>query len=416
MTSDRLIQTDLGYFPEDWLPRTVGDYGPFVTSGSRGWASFYSESGSAFIRITNLSRKWLYLDLSDLRFVRIPFNSSEGARTQLRSGDMLVSITADIGIVGYITESIPKPAYINQHIALVRFDGSSINSRYTSYFLSSEITQRTFRALTDAGAKAGMNLATVRQLKLMVPPTLAEQEAIANALSDADAYIESLEKLIEKKRAIKKGAMQELLTGKRRLPGFSGEWKNVLLGNYADFFKGKGLPKSEISLAGAKKCIHYGELFTTYQRIINEPISRTDATGDFVLSSSNDVLMPTSDVTPRGLATASSILASGVILGGDILVIRPSAGLFGPYLSYCIKHSAEQILQLVTGTTVFHIYANDMKRFQFLLPGLEEQIAIIDFLEANQNLIDSLERKLFKARLLKQGMMQELLTGRIRLV
>ena len=111
---------------------------------------------------------------------------------------------------------VPTPAYINQHIALVRIDGVRVNPKFVGCFLASEQPQRRFRPLTDADAKAGMNLSMVRTVQVALPPTVREQDAIAEALSDADDLIESLEQLHAKKRQIKQGAMQELLTGQRR--------------------------------------------------------------------------------------------------------------------------------------------------------------------------------------------------------
>jgi type I restriction enzyme S subunit len=127
--------------------------------------------------------------------------------------------------------------------------------------------------------------------------------------------------------------------------------------------------------------------------------------------------MPTSDVTPRGLAKASCITVDGVILGGDILVIRSDRDkIFGSFLSYVIRHEEEQVLQLVTGSTVFHLYGSDMKKFTLPLPGIEEQNAIATLLSDMDTEIAALEQQLAKARGIKQGMMQELLTGKIRLV
>ena len=250
-----------------------------------------------------------------------------------------------------------------------------------------------------------------------LPPTLAEQEAIAEALSDADALIESLEQLLAKKRHIKQGAMQELLTGKKRLPGFNGAWEVIRLGGVATFYKGKGLPKSALDPSGRDPCIHYGELFTQYGTSIRHVISRTSAVGDNFRSAANDVIMPTSDVTPNGLAKASSIALDGVILGGDILVIRVDPmRVLGSFLSHVIRYEHNQVLQLVRGTTVFHLYAADMKRFIHVFPPVPEQQAIIEILDDMTAEIDLLQAKITKARAVKQGMMQELLTGRIRLI
>jgi type I restriction enzyme S subunit len=150
--------TEVGVIPEDWKVLPIAELQPFVTSGSRGWAGFYSERGYPFIRITNLSRESIYPDLNDLKLVNLPLGVSEGTRTQLQDNDLLISITADIGIIGYVSPLIPKPSYINQHIALVRFDSSKVSSKFISYFLASENPQKLFWASTDTGAKAGMSL------------------------------------------------------------------------------------------------------------------------------------------------------------------------------------------------------------------------------------------------------------------
>jgi type I restriction enzyme S subunit len=262
-----------------------------------------------------------------------------------------------------------------------------------------------------------MNLTTVKQILLAAPPTKAEQEAIAEALSDADALIESLEQLVAKKRQIKQGTMQALLTGKQRLPGFNDEWQRCHLADLVAFHKGKGLPKSALDAFAQTPCIHYGELFTQYAETIREVTSYTGQVADALFSYVQDVLMPTSDVTPTGLAKASCVTMKDVVLGGDILVIRPDTRrLFGPFLSYVIRYSKQQILQLVTGSTVFHIYASDMKKFTLAVPSIKEQEQIILVLDDMDTELVELETRLAKTRQLKQGMMQELLTGRIRLV
>lgn len=186
---------------------------------------------------------------------------------------------------------------------------------------------------------------------------------------------------------------------------------------FASFYKGKGLAKNEIDIYGKTPCVHYGELFTQYAESITETHSRTNLSGNVFLSKNNDVLMPTSDVTPNGLAKASCILKDDVILGGDILVIRTTPKeINGTFLSFVIRHSKEKIMQLVTGSTVYHLYASDMKNFIFLIPTLEEQTAIANILSDMDAEINALQQKHDKTAQLKAGMMQELLTGRIRLI
>ena len=133
---------------------------------------------------------------------------------------------------------------------------------FVSYLL------RTIDFHTHSGKSGvpGVNRNDLHEIVVDLPTTKAEQDIIAEALSDADALIESLEQLLVKKRQLKQATMQELLTGKKRLPGFCGEWRVTQLGNVATFHKGKGLPKSELVPDGAEPCIHYGELFTRYPR------------------------------------------------------------------------------------------------------------------------------------------------------
>jgi type I restriction enzyme S subunit len=263
---------------------------------------------------------------------------------------------------------------------------------------------------------ATLSHAVLQRLKLPLPP-LPEQRAIAEALSDADGLIAALEALIAKKRDLKQAAMQQLLTGKTRLPGFSAEWEVKRLRDLASFFKGKGLPKSKITSSGKFLCIHYGELFTFYGVNIEKVALRTDSNENAFLSRRNDVLMPTSDVTPRGLAKASCLLIDDVILGGDTLVIRPDQQLLsGSFLASQIRFHENQVLKLVTGSTVFHLYASDMRKFEFAAPNIDEQTAIAKVLSDMDADLAALEAQRDKAKEVKQGMMQELLTGRVRLI
>lgn len=189
----------------------------------------------------------------------------------------------------------------------------------------------------------------------------------------------------------------------------------VALGQVVTFSKGAGLSKSDISQRGRSACIHYGELFTQYGAVIDTVRSRTNLRMP-VMSVEGDVLMPTSDVTPRGLAKAAAIAQSGVGLGGDILIIRPDRRkVDGRYLAYAIRHDANQVLGLVRGSTVYHLYPADMSHFLVQLPAREEQVRIADALQAADDLIAMLERMLARKQAIKQGIMQGLLTGKARL-
>ena len=201
-------------FPEfqnvgGWTRVTIGELKPFVTSGSRGWAPYYAEQGDLFVRITNLWRDSIYLDLTDCKYVQLPAGANEGLRTQLKEHDVLISITADIGVIGYVDDSVPSPAYINQHIALVRFNERQLCGKYVAYFLASEKSQRLFCASTDTGTKAGMSLIGIQKIELMLPG-LAEQQRIADCFTSLDTLITTATQALETLKTHKKGLMQQL--------------------------------------------------------------------------------------------------------------------------------------------------------------------------------------------------------------
>ncbi len=187
-------------------------------------------------------------------------------------------------------------------------------------------------------------------------------------------------------------------------------WKWVKLGEEAEFHKGRKYLKYDAVDEGKYEFIHYGELFTTYKEYIKEVHSRIDENKGAFISKENDVLMPTSDVTPTGLATACCIKKNGVVLGSDILVVRVKSKLEGVFLSYLIRFNKRKILQLVKGTTVYHLYASDLKNLKIPLPPLPEQQKIAEILETVDNTIEKTEKIIEKYKRIKQGLMQELLT------
>ena len=123
--------------PNGWEHVRLNELCLTVTSGSRDWAKYYAEQGSKFIRMTNLQRNNIYLNLSDLKFVDIQSNSSDGKRTSLRAGDILMSITAELGKIGWVHEGLGE-AFINQHTALIRLNEKKSDSKYIAYLLSSK--------------------------------------------------------------------------------------------------------------------------------------------------------------------------------------------------------------------------------------------------------------------------------------
>ena len=411
-------RADVRILPATWKLKRLGDVVTTLRSGSYGNED--TSDGLTAMPVATTAHISEYDSWNGKEMQQRFFTPIQIASCSVKKGDLVVvkssgsAASIKSGKIGFVEDWQAGAFLFSNFLMTLRPIG--VQPRYLYYHLTSYDVKQLLPSLVEASTYP--NLRIDEYLAIEVPiPEEREQSAIAEALGDVDALIAALEKLLTLKRHIKDGVAQELLTGKKRLPGFSGDWEVKLLGDLATFHKGNGLPKSALEPFGAELCIHYGELFTRYAETIRAIISRTNGSGNCVRSVANDVLMPTSDVTPNGLAKASCVRTGGVILGGDILVVRVNGGLVsGSFLSYVIRQAKEQVLQLVTGTTVFHLYAADMKKFTFFMPSLVEQRAIVAVLDDMAAEIAALEARLAKTRQLKQGMMQELLTGRIRLV
>ncbi len=181
--------------PEGWTRHRGTDLFEFVTSGSRGWAKYYSADGPAFLRIGNLDRGTISLDLRDVQHVRPP-TGTEGTRTRVLPNDVLVSITADIGSVGIVPEGFGD-AYINQHIALVRLRGG-VNARYVAWFVASPEGQRQLSALQRGATKKGLGLDDIRSLSVPCAPGEVQARIVAEIekqFTRLDAGVEALKRL-----------------------------------------------------------------------------------------------------------------------------------------------------------------------------------------------------------------------------
>jgi restriction endonuclease S subunit len=154
----------------------------FLTSGSRGWAQYYSSDGSLFLRIQNVKDGKLVLD--EIQYVNPP-DSAEAQRTCVQPGDLLISITADLGRTAVIPENLDT-AYINQHLVLVRLDKTRAYPDYVSRFLASERGQTQFQKLDRGGVKSGLNFNDIRQIRIPIPP-IGTQKRIAAILDQAEA-------------------------------------------------------------------------------------------------------------------------------------------------------------------------------------------------------------------------------------
>ncbi len=191
-------------------------------------------------------------------------------------------------------------------------------------------------------------------------------------------------------------------------------WKELQIRDIAEVTRGSGLSKSDLNPDGQRSCILYGELFTKYNVSIHRIHSFTDKRTS-VIGEYGDILMPTSDVTPDGLATASALLLTGVQLGGDINIIRLCRGDHPVFVSYMLNFFKSKIVRLVSGTTVKHIYPRDIRSVKLVVPRSRlEQQKIADFLSTIDEKIEYLEKKRSLLKKYKHGIMQRLFRQELR--
>ncbi len=275
-----------------------------------------------------------------------------------------------------------------------------------------------------------MNLATVRQIKVALPPTVNEQQAITEALSDADALIEALEQLLTKKHQIKQGAMQELLTGRKRLPGFAGKWKTRALCDLFNFNGGFTASRDQLSIDG--HCyLHYGDIHTSnksYIDVISEflEIPKLNIPLNKVRTSSllkdGDVVFVDASEDDEGTSKHVVVINQGdipLISGLHTIAAKSKTDeLANIYKMYCFQTPAvkAQFRFFSVGTKVSGISKSNIGKITISVPSIEEQTAIAIILSDMDAEIATLEAKLTKARSVKRGMMQQLLTGKIRLI
>ncbi|EES71713.1 type I restriction modification DNA specificity domain protein [Paenibacillus sp. oral taxon 786 str. D14] len=285
---------------------------------------------------------------------------------------------------------------------------------YLAHMFASDVVQQQIRNRSSAT----INQITKRDfedIKIPIPFDEEEQRAIAAALSDADAYITALEKLITKKRAVKQGAMQELLTGKRRLPGFKGEWIEKKIHEIGDTSSG-GTPSRSVPtyFNGNIPWVTTSELNDNYIRSTAEKITSE------ALNNSSAKLFPKGTVL---MAMYGATIGKLGILDVDATTNQACCALFfnkdidSVFMYFLLLYHRTEIIELGSGAGQPNISQMIIRNLTFTIPPtLAEQTAIAAVLSDMDAEIDALTAKLEKARRIKQGMMSELLTGRIRLV
>jgi len=347
--------------------------------------------------------------------------SQEVERIDDYAYDCEAVLTAGDGVgTGKIFHYINGKFNAHQRVYVMsQFNG--IDGKYFYYFFSrnffDEVAKYTAKSSVDSVRRAMIS-------DMIVPlPLLSEQRRIASSLSDVDGYIDVLEKLISKKRAIKQGTMQELLTGKRRLPGFSGEWESLNLASSSTLkarIGWQGLTTAEYLNEGYALLItgtdfKHGKINWNGCHYVEK--SRYDQ--DTNIQINNGDILITKDGTIGKVAIVEA-LPKKATLNSGVFVVRPQNGAYVSLYVYYILLSdifADFLAKLAAGSTISHLYQKDFVSFEFMVPPTKtEQIAVANILSDMDAEIDALTTKLNKAKQIKQGMMSELLTGRIRLL
>ncbi len=407
-------QTEVGAIPEDWTVSLLGELS-HCSSGTTPSRSLYER----YFR--NGVIPWV--KTLDLTNAPIGQTSECVTVTALKEtslclypiGTVIVAMYGGFHQIGR-TGLLRIPATVNQALTAIRPISNALVPEYLLATLNHRVTY--WRGVASSSRKdPNITGNDIRRFPIAYPRP-HEQRAIAGALSDADAWIESLEQLIAKKRQLKQGAMQELLTGQTRLPGFSGEWERKRLGELASFLSG-GTPTR------AKEEYWRGKIpWVSASSLRCFEVFRSDSnvTVEAVADGSKMAPIGSTLLLVRGSALHKEILCGlvtqPVCFNQDVKALVPIADVVPRFLTNALRGREQDLLGLVTsaGNTAGVLETKQLKAFEIYVPEPEEQVGISTVLSDMDAEITALESKLAKARQIKQGMMQELLTGRIRLV
>jgi type I restriction enzyme, S subunit len=385
-------QTEVGVIPEDWELASIEDVAQ-ITTGSKNTQDKIEDGEYPF-------------------FVRS--QTVEHINSYSYDGEAVLTAGDGVG-TGKVFHYIRGKFDAHQRVYRI----SEFSSRLNGYFFYLYFSNHFYNRIMQMTAKSSVDSVRremIAKMLIPLPPTKAEQEAIAEALSDADALIEALEQLIAKKRQLKQGAMQELLTGKRRLAGFIGEWSIKRLGEIADIDSDNlgsdtdpSLNFNYISLEDVDK----GVIRSYSEHVFQTAPSRARRKLRMA-----DILVST--VRPNLMSHLLFLAEKGHwICSTGFSVVRCRQEVSSPayvYFHLFANAVTKQIETLLTGSNYPAINSGDVRSLMIPFPTYKEQTAIAQILTDMDAEITELESKLSKARAFKQGMMQQLLTGKIRLV
>lgn len=409
-------QTDIGRIPVGWKPYRVGELVSFSGGSQPDKSTFKFRPVKGYIRL---------IQIRDYKTDKYETYIPEVlGRKTCDEHDVM------IGRYGPPIFQILRGIKGAYNVALIKtIPSNKLDKEFFYHFIKNEKLFNLMESLSRrSSGQTGVELSALREYPLPLP-TKEEQKAIANALSDVDTLITSLESLITKKRAIKTAAMQQLLTGKKRLPPFDKthtgykqtelgvipeDWSVVKLGDVLEKIIGGGTPsRSNAAYWGGEIPWVTVKDFATF-----DPQRSQEYITKSGLQNSSSNLVPSGTlITSTRMALGKAVIYDvPVAINQDLKAIIPKKFVSTEFLCYWFDDNAEMIDEMGSGSTVKGLSLSDLKSIEFRLPPQEEQTAVANVLGEMDKDIDALERRLTKTQQLKQGMMQELLTGKTRLV
>jgi type I restriction enzyme S subunit len=407
-------ETKVGVIPEEWEVVQINDIacvktGPF---GSSLHESDYVRDGTPIITVEHLGE--FGIAHSNLPMVS-DFDRDRLKSYSLEENDIVFSRVGSVDRNALV--SAQEDGWLfSGRLLRIRSETESVFSPYLSYHFHHEPFKQRVRSVAVGQTMSSLNTQIMKGIAVVLPP-LPEQRAIAKVLSDVDALIASLDRLIAKKRAIKQGAMQRLLTGQTRLPGFSGEWEVAqilsLLTRPATYgiVKAGGFQTSGIPMVRGGD-IKNGEIALDLPFVTKE---KSDEYARTIIEQ-GDVLIALVGYPGESAKVPESL--NGANISRAVGLLRPGRKILSDYL-VCYLNSPvgrKNFLTPSAGSAQLVVNLKDLNLLQIPLPGLAEQESIAAILSDIDAEIAALEARRDKTRALKQGLMQELLTGRTRLV
>lgn len=329
-------------------------------------------------------------------------------RFQVFPNDLIVSCSGTIGKTSLITNNDEK-GIISQALLILRSNPNIINPKFLKYFLETNSGYNSL--ISSAGGSSQVNIAK-KQIILDIPllvPNLETQSKIISFLDLINNKIELLEEKHKYYQDFKKYLMQKLFAQELRFENY-----NKAIYKLSDLYsskKGTGLSKDKLDEEGLNKCILYGELYTTYNEIIQDVKSKTNSQ-EGILSKVGDILIPSSTTTKGiDLVTASVILEENVLLGGDITILRSKNEniINNKFFAYYFTNNlVKDVSKLTQGSTIIHLYWKDFKKVKIALPPINEQNKCVDLFLKLDKKIDLINFQIQKMEEFKKGLLQQM--------